>query len=773
MIGTQIEIRRKGDWLLYFLLLAAALCLPFGVSASGWVPDGGRLIYVTLVASLVASLVARSPLPEGLSWFLGVILGVEYAVQFAGGVLPSVGVFLDDGLHALGWLWNLAFWHILDPVWPFSATVTLAFSQGQVMFVHLSAWLATVQKGAPSSDNTALFLGASFVIWILTWNAAYELFRRRRTFAALIPLGIAVVTNVSFTDIGMVYVQVFLGATLLTLVWASMGQMERVWARLGLDFSPELRRDAAITGFSLSTLVLVVALLIPYTTYNDAIWFFWDRYGPRFESFYKKLDSAFAGRNPVPSPTPSKRGLSPHAIRGGTDLTDKMVFMVTTSDPVPLREEELIRIGRAADDYYVTKHYWRERTYDQYTGHGWDSSERQATLLNKDAIWGEVIYPSTLLTQTFYLRATSDLAYAVNEPVKVDHEYRAFTRGPGDLAGFAVGTISYTVVSQVPDATIEELQQAEAAYPDWVLQRFLKLPSIPEDVRQKAAEVVQQAGAVTRYDKAKAIEAYLRSFTYDAKLEPPPLDADVVEYFLFTAKRGYCDYSATAMVVMLRSLGVAARYASGYGMGTYNYEQGAWVVSENNSHAWAEVYFPGHGWLEFEPTPVQPLFVRNVSRNQSPLPTLPAAVLQPKRTLPPLWLASGGLLLVLLFVIIWPPRWFRRARRAPQQTVRQVYLQLASRARWLGLGPLDGQTPREYLRGLAGVLAEWASFDPGSVRDVELIERAYERARYSVEAINEEDGQRVEGAWRRLRSTLLRLLFVRKPPSAPAPAVRP
>ena len=74
-----------------------------------------------------------------------------------------------------------------------------------------------------------------------------------------------------------------------------------------------------------------------------------------------------------------------------------------------------------------------------------------------------------------------------------------------------------------------------------------------------ARDVVEEAGAETRYEMARAIEAHIRQFDYDLDLEPPPLDTDFVDYFLFTAQRGYCDYSATAMVVMLRSLGVAAR----------------------------------------------------------------------------------------------------------------------------------------------------------------------------------------------------------------------
>ena len=764
MSWAKGEVRQRGDWFLYLLLVGAALCLPLGITASGWVPNGQRLIYTVLWASIAGILLARSPLPDGLAWLLGIALGLEYSLQFAGGLLPSLGLFVEDVGHAVGWLWQLLFQRTLNPELPFSSSAAYVASQGQAMVGNLTAWLAAVQSSTPSRDNTALYLGASFITWILTWNAGFELFRRRRTFAALIPLGVVVVTNVSFTDIGMAYVHVFLAATLLTLVWANVGRMEAVWSRLGLDFSPELRRDAAVAGFSISTLVMVAALLIPYTTYNDAVWFFWDHYGPRFQAFYKKLDYAFAGRNPAPKPTPSKRGVTPHEIRGGPDLTEETVLLVQTSDAPPPPEEEIVRMGQDPA-MFVTKHYWRERTYDVYTGHGWDSSERKSNLLRPNSSWSEPGYPHTVLTQTFELMTPHDLAYAVNEPVKVYQEYRVFTRGPEDFSGFSVGGITYTVVSWIPDVTTEELRQAEEEYPSWVQQRFLTLPVIPERVRQKAEEVVRQAGATTRFDKARAIETYLRTLEYDAKLEPPALDVDVVDYFLFTAKRGYCDYSATAMVIMLRSVGVAARYASGYGMGRYSYDRDAYLVSESNGHAWAEVYFPSYGWIEFEPTPIQRVFSYLGSHSPSLGALQPVQSVKSASPVPPLWLASAGLLLVLLFVIIWPPRWFRRTR-TPQEAIWRIYGKVVGRARWLGLSPMAGETPREYMIHLTYEIERRAGLGGGAGRDIELIARTYERARYSTGPIGEDESYRVEGAWRRLRGMLLRLVFFRVPRSA-------
>ena len=99
-----------------------------------------------------------------------------------------------------------------------------------------------------------------------------------------------------------------------------------------------------------------------------------------------------------------------------------------------------------------------------------------------------------------------------------------------------------------------------------------------------------------------AIEAYLRTISYTLDVPAPPLDRDVADYFLFDLRRGYCDYFATAMVVLARSVGIPARLVTGYASGGYDVISAQFVVLEKDAHSWVEVYFPSYGWVEFEPT---------------------------------------------------------------------------------------------------------------------------------------------------------------------------
>src|SRR6185312_13752952 len=119
----------------------------------------------------------------------------------------------------------------------------------------------------------------------------------------------------------------------------------------------------------------------------------------------------------------------------------------------------------------------------------------------------------------------------------------------------------YSVTSEVSTASEADLRQASQAYPAEVRQRYLALPPVPGRVHNLAVQLTDSAN--NPYDKAVAVESYLRSLPYSLSVPEPPPNQDGVDYFLFTTKTGYCDYFASAMAVMMRSEGVPARVVSG------------------------------------------------------------------------------------------------------------------------------------------------------------------------------------------------------------------
>ena len=123
--------------------------------------------------------------------------------------------------------------------------------------------------------------------------------------------------------------------------------------------------------------------------------------------------------------------------------------------------------------------------------------------------------------------------------------------------------------------------------------------------------------ATTLFAKSQAIEAYLRQFPYDLAVDKPPAAVtDVADYFLFDLQRGYCDYYATAFIVLARAVDVPARFATGYAVGSWDRSSFQWVISEAQAHSWPEVFFPEYGWVAFEPTAGRPALTRMERSNQ-------------------------------------------------------------------------------------------------------------------------------------------------------------
>ena len=216
---------------------------------------------------------------------------------------------------------------------------------------------------------------------------------------------------------------------------------------------------------------------------------------------------------------------------------------------------------------------------------------------------------------------------------------RAASRAPTTASG---GGRRYTVYSYAPRRGPSELARLEAEYPP-ALDRFLDIGrtrvdpfGVPgrdrlvdglftddrylalwpyEAMWQEARRL--RADARTPYGAVVAIETWLRStggFTYD---ENPPATggAPPLAHFVAEGKRGYCQHFAGAMALMLRMLGIPARVAAGFTSGKY--EDGGWTVTDHNAHAWVEVWFPGFGWLPFDPTPGRGSLTANYSASST------------------------------------------------------------------------------------------------------------------------------------------------------------
>ncbi|MFW5956991.1 MAG: transglutaminase TgpA family protein [Natronomonas sp.] len=247
--------------------------------------------------------------------------------------------------------------------------------------------------------------------------------------------------------------------------------------------------------------------------------------------------------------------------------------------------------------------YWRVSGYDRYTGSSWvrtDEYDPYAGILEGPS--GE----SELNTQNITTESPAGVMPAAWRPVKIDSApvvVQTSTSGDLEPASPLETNESYQVRSLEPTASAETLRRARASEPEEIETQYTQLPeSTPDRVGNFTTQLT--ADADTRYDTARTIETWLRQEReYSLDVDRPR--GDIADAFLFEMEAGYCTYYATTMVAMLRTQGIPARFVTGYTTGD-RIDENEWVLRGTNSHAWVEVYFPGQGWIEFDPTPADP-----------------------------------------------------------------------------------------------------------------------------------------------------------------------
>ena len=168
---------------------------------------------------------------------------------------------------------------------------------------------------------------------------------------------------------------------------------------------------------------------------------------------------------------------------------------------------------------------------------------------------------------------------------------------------------TYNVTFVIDTATITQLESSGNTYPKWIISDYLELPSnFSPKIIELAQKITQDAA--TPYSKTIAITTYLRrNYSYTSEIESSPKNIAPIEWFLFDYKKGFCNYYATAEVLLLRAVGIPSRWSIGYSRGELSYK-GTFIVRQRNYHSWPEVYFPNFGWIIFEPTVTQPIITR-------------------------------------------------------------------------------------------------------------------------------------------------------------------
>ena len=570
-----------------------------------------------------------------------------------------------------------------------------------------------------SSIHFAIFL--VFFTWFLGYISTWFVLRRKNAWIVTISGVIVLLINLSNLPPN------YHGFLIFFLIFAVLliGQV-RLVKNSSLIVNSSTKSSYRITRFltssllSISILAAMITWLTPGITFGRVANIDADE-TPILENIEEYLTN-FLAKVPRKQPLVAAEDQGEYLFTGNYErFGDEVHFIITSDSP----------------------RYWRSWVYDVYKSSGWTNSkvveypQGQELLINGDEYLTnrkEITFDVEVLLKTDILLSTGHFVSS-DIPVALHSLMQAESDPPNKqpisenvIAAVTPYTLDvgqkYKVTSSVISASPRELAEAGTDYPDEIEQYYLQLPdSLPDRIRMLSANIT--ANATTPYEKVLAIGNNLSRFSYSLKADSPPEGTDAVEFFCFSEQSGACGDFATAMVVLLRAAGVPSRFCTGYRYGELDSNSGKYVVLVSNRHAWAEVYFPGYGWVEFEATPgsssprgivgVEAFTGSGTTEIWDPYmyldqymtsPTVSSSSYQPSRVSldttsvalvwPFVFLGIGIPVAVIMYFIF-----FRRKKtgdRRPSSTEyeSEVYAGMCELAGQVNLGPLPYQTPLEY-----------------------------------------------------------------------------
>jgi hypothetical protein len=640
--------------------------------------------------------------------------------------------------------------------------------------VRMQEWYDVVRAGDISNDNLPFVTLVQSLLFLSTYFAAWCLFRWHNAWLAVIPSGVILLTNISFLDgtpSGAFVFFLFGAIVLIARLHLQRSQVQ--WRKEGVDYPEFISVSAIQLTVAAAAGLIIAAWLVPLGNQAKAVESVFDTVAKPVTGQSDTLVRLFHNID-------SRKGAQLHSfgdtlpIQGEVTLGTKTLFEVNSAEAGLLRAT----------------------SYDEYTGAGWKATGRDSKRV--DAV---TLAANEEVEQTYQRREIMILRVTVKDP-----ESTLLT--PGMPIGANVDTTiehpdgfegdieemrsrrgmnkddTYVALGSKSRASVQELLSAGNDYPDWVTERYLQLPKdLPQRVRDETTRLMGEKRATTNYEKTKAIEEYLRAMPYDLAVPAPPPGRDVTDFLLFDLKRGYFDYQSTGMCVMLRTQQIPCRLAVGYALDAGSGNETNYVVRKDNAYTWVEVFFPGYGWIAFNPTADRPQGgaggIDSAPFTPGTEPDLPnfddifiepdpgvdidpdspqgAIQEEPVVNEPFPWTLVLSLVgvLVAAAAIVFAGRTAWNWGLGDLDGRSKLWAKTHRLAGWAKLGSRSAETPREWSRRMGRAIDHET--------DALQLSDAYEESRYGRPDLVRIDDEDAAGSYRNIRGALLAKLTRRKP----------
>lgn len=367
---------------------------------------------------------------------------------------------------------------------------------------------------------------------------------------------------------GIVFLMAFVAYIVLSTVALMVGHLRRQAERYGVRQVP-LGRGLVTTTTALSVVTLLVSVVVFVT--------------------FPRVSRGWAGRGETLATS----------IAGFSD----QVSIGEHGGRIYANPQIVLRVefpGGVPDD--ILGLHWRGRSYDRFDGIRWTRSNSLPPSSAPSA-WYRERWEGDVIEQKIYgapldVRVLFSLHPALD--IDPDNGIQPLFDNAGDFVYWGSGAPAYTAYSRPGLPPADELRTADRGYSPSA-RHYLQLPG-DLDPRIRALADSLTAGIDTRYDKAMALMAHLRSFAYTLELPATAREA-TLPHFLFERQMGHCEYFSTALVVLLRAAGIESRNVNGFLGGEWSRFGDYLAVTQNQAHSWVEAWFPGFGWVTLDPTP--------------------------------------------------------------------------------------------------------------------------------------------------------------------------
>jgi hypothetical protein len=565
------------EWLSLTLVLLLQVPVIGSLESANWVNEMPSLAVAAGLGVAAGWLLAQSSLRAIPATVAGIVVAFVSVMGLVLYVMERVDFELGEGFRGLLW----EFW------------------------LRLRDWGAALIDGGISTDPLPFVVLMVAVVFTVAYLSSWAVVRWRNPWAALIPGGVVLLTNISYLpgQPSLAFILYVFAAVLLVTRLHLLRSLAR-WRQLRMNSPEGMSLEVLGVATMVAIVLILFAWLVPTANHWGPVSDVWNRVTAPVQHRFDGLGNLFIGIS-------SKKPLPIHAygatlpIQGRITLDRDPMFEVFAEEPGLLRGA----------------------VYDEYTGTGWRMSESEqrslpgigvdtaqfGTAESRASVRRPIVTEIAVIGEG----GPDAMLLVPGDPLATDAEAELLVGGALEPLGLvphrslSVGD-RYTTVGSMSAASALTLHTAGTEYPASLYGRYTQLPSdLPPEINELAQSIV--SGATSPYEAALRMERYLRQ-NYTFTLEPaaPLPRRDAVSYFLFDEQQGYFDHFASSMAVMLRSVGIPSRVAVGFVLEERDLdpESKAFIVTEQRAWAWTEVYFPEFGWVEFNPTPGRPPFER-------------------------------------------------------------------------------------------------------------------------------------------------------------------